>query len=337
MLGEGAAQQDEDGAVVDEAVEQDDRGLAAAVGRRWLGGTPRGAGRPGPGSGAARTMARTDYRSEMVREAEDRGAPGRWPWGRGADARRGSPARGPWPAQSSGVRRAEAGAVRHADKGQNLHGRPPVGTREDGSVPRVPSWEAADEVHGGVHVRAPRARVATGLPSSCVAVRRTTVPPRLAARWCDDLVAAPLATGPRCGPCAAWCGTVRGEHVPSCDFPLAVHRETAGCGMLEITFVHFPGPIGCGDPCPMAAQSVCGGSDGCDRSDPRGGGQAGARRPRSRGQGDRAGAARRGHGGHLHRPPPDPRADRGHGDPGGRRRDRALHPLRRPQHALRGA
>ena len=58
--------------------------------------------------------------------------------------------------------------------------------------------------------------------------------------------------------------------------------------------------------------------------------EAGARRPRPRGQGDRSRAARRGHGGHLHGPAPEPRADRGRRRAGGRRRDRPQHPLRGP-------
>ena len=33
----------------------------------------------------------------------------------------------------------------------------------------------------------------------------------------------------------------RANNVPPCDFPLPVHRETAACGMLAITFVHLPG------------------------------------------------------------------------------------------------
>src|SRR5690349_2640065 len=32
------------------------------------------------------------------------------------------------------------------------------------------------------------------------------------------------------------------EQRPGCGFPLPVHRETAACGMLWITFVHIPGP-----------------------------------------------------------------------------------------------
>ncbi|MGW3290716.1 LamG-like jellyroll fold domain-containing protein [Streptomyces sp. NPDC001002] len=50
---------------------------------------------------------------------------------------------------------------------------------------------------------------------------------RPAARWCGDLVAAPVARN------------MRYERVPPCDFPLGLPRETAACGMLEITFVHL--------------------------------------------------------------------------------------------------
>ncbi|GAB2778186.1 hypothetical protein GCM10027073_08450 [Streptomyces chlorus] len=49
-------------------------------------------------------------------------------------------------------------------------------------------------------------------------------------------------------------GTVRSERVPLCDFPLGPHRETAGCGMLAITFVHFPGRFGRG--CPYRGGAV---------------------------------------------------------------------------------
>ena len=60
------------------------------------------------------------------------------------------------------------------------------------------------------------------------------------------------------------------------------------------------------------------------------------RRPRPRREGRRAGAARRRHGGHLHRPAPDARDDRRGRRPGGRRRGRPLHALRRPHDALPG-
>src|SRR4030095_2271842 len=49
----------------------------------------------------------------------------------------------------------------------------------------------------------------------------------------------------------------------------------------------------------------------------------------------RARPARRGLRGHLHRTPPDARADRGHRDPGGRGRHRAQRALGRPQLSLR--
>ena len=68
----------------------------------------------------------------------------------------------------------------------------------------------------------------------------------LAARRCGDLVAAPLAPGPAVAHVPQGAGSVRGELVPSCDFPLGLHRETAGCGMVAITFVHFPGRRGAG-------------------------------------------------------------------------------------------
>ena len=60
-----------------------------------------------------------------------------------------------------------------------------------------------------------------------------------------------------------------------------------------------------------------------EAADPGADRQARPGRPRPRRQGGRAGAARRGHGGDLHRPAPEPRADRGRGRPGGRRRRRA--------------
>lgn len=100
---------------------------------------------------------------------------------------------------------------------------------------------------------------------------------RLTARWYDELVRLPWRRSV-CGRCAAGigrCAAGRGKRAwrtcPMCDFPLPAHRETAPCGMLWITFVHIPGPSGTGD--------ACGGSDGCDRSDPCRGGQAGPRRP----------------------------------------------------------
>lgn len=100
---------------------------------------------------------------------------------------------------------------------------------------------------------------------------------RLTARWYDELVRLPWHRSV-CGRCAAGigrCAAGRGKRArrtcPMCDFPLPAHRETAPCGMLWITFVHIPGPSGTGD--------ACGGIDGCDRSDPCRGGQAGPRRP----------------------------------------------------------
>lgn len=100
---------------------------------------------------------------------------------------------------------------------------------------------------------------------------------RLTARWYDELVRLPWRRSVcgRCaagiGRCAAGCGKRARRTCPMCDFPLPAHRETAPCGMLWITFVHIPGPSGTGD--------ACGGIDGCDRSDPCRGGQAGPRRP----------------------------------------------------------
>ena len=67
--------------------------------------------------------------------------------------------------------------------------------------------------------------------------------------------------------------------------------------------------------------------------DPRRRGQAGPRRARPRGEDHRPRAARRRHGGHLHRAAPDARADRGDRHPGGRRRRRALDPLGRAHDA----
>ena len=67
--------------------------------------------------------------------------------------------------------------------------------------------------------------------------------------------------------------------------------------------------------------------------DSRGRGEARPGRTRPRREDHRPRPARRGHGGHLHGPPPDPRADRGDGDPGGRRRRGSVHPLGRPHDA----
>ena len=67
--------------------------------------------------------------------------------------------------------------------------------------------------------------------------------------------------------------------------------------------------------------------------DPRRRRQARPRRPRPRREDHRARAARRGHGGDLHGPAPDARADRRDRDPGGRRRRRPLDPLRRAHDA----
>ncbi|GEC09406.1 hypothetical protein SSP24_70610 [Streptomyces spinoverrucosus] len=64
------------------------------------------------------------------------------------------------------------------------------------------------------------------------------------------LTAAALACGaemgrPRCGSRCAGSLELRAfECVPLCDFPLGPHRKTAGCGLLAITFVHFPGGYG---------------------------------------------------------------------------------------------
>ena len=67
--------------------------------------------------------------------------------------------------------------------------------------------------------------------------------------------------------------------------------------------------------------------------DPRRHRQAGPRRPRPRREGHRPRPPRRRHGGHLHGAPPDARADRRDGDPGGCRRGRHLHPLGRAHDA----
>src|SRR5208337_1511238 len=56
--------------------------------------------------------------------------------------------------------------------------------------------------------------------------------------------------------------------------------------------------------------------------------------PRPRRQNHRPRPARRRHGGHLHRPAPNPRDDRLRRRPGRCGRRRPLHPLRRPQHPL---
>src|SRR5215831_11891716 len=61
--------------------------------------------------------------------------------------------------------------------------------------------------------------------------------------------------------------------------------------------------------------------------------ETGSRRARPRREDHRAGVARRRHGGHLHRSPPDARADRRDGDPGRRGRRRDLDPLRRAHDA----
>ena len=67
--------------------------------------------------------------------------------------------------------------------------------------------------------------------------------------------------------------------------------------------------------------------------DPRRRRQARPRRARPRREDHRPRAARRRHGGHLHGPAPDARADRRDGHPGGRRRRRAVDPLGRPHDA----
>ena len=69
-------------------------------------------------------------------------------------------------------------------------------------------------------------------------------------------------------------------------------------------------------------------------TDQGGRGQARPGRARPGRQGGRPGAARRRHGGHLHRPAPDPGADRGDRDPGGRRRGRAVRAVRRAHDAV---
>ncbi|GGX38512.1 hypothetical protein GCM10010515_00910 [Streptomyces fructofermentans] len=77
-------------------------------------------------------------------------------------------------------------------------------------------------------------------------VRSTTGSARPAERRYGDLVAAPLRPSRMrllrwgAAPVSQVVGSVRGELVPPCDFPLGLHRETAGCGMVAITFVHFP-------------------------------------------------------------------------------------------------
>ena len=61
--------------------------------------------------------------------------------------------------------------------------------------------------------------------------------------------------------------------------------------------------------------------------------QAGARRPRPRGEGAGAGPPRRGLRGRLHGAPPDARDGRDRGAPGGRRRRRPVDPVGRPHDA----
>jgi hypothetical protein len=105
---------------------------------------------------------------------------------------------------------------------------------------------------------APRCRAVADVP------QHHAVP--LTTRWCGHLVAALLAPAPAvartpqvpAAPVPRY-GTVRGELVPVCDFPLGLHRETAGCGMLAITFVHFPGREGPGRLCRLVRSVIrCG-------------------------------------------------------------------------------
>ncbi len=74
-------------------------------------------------------------------------------------------------------------------------------------------------------------------------------------------------------------------------------------------------------------------SEEAGEEDPRRRGQARPRRARPWRQDHRSRPPRRRHGGHLHGPSPDARADRRDGDPGGRRRGRPLDPLRRAHDA----
>ena len=76
-----------------------------------------------------------------------------------------------------------------------------------------------------------------------------------------------------------------------------------------------------------------GSGPGAQAEDP--GGEARPGRPRPGRQDRGARAPGRGHGGRLHRPPPEPRGDRRDGDPGGRGRHRALGPVGRPQLPVR--
>jgi hypothetical protein len=96
---------------------------------------------------------------------------------------------------------------------------------------------------------APRCRAVADVP------HHHAVP--LTTRWYGHLIAALLAQAPVVARTPLICaapvpryGTVRGELVPLCDFPLGLHRETAGYGMLAITFVHFPGRLRLGAPVP---------------------------------------------------------------------------------------
>ena len=84
------------------------------------------------------------------------------------------------------------------------------------------------------------------------------------------------------------------------------------------------GGLGCRPRCPAEPSRP---------QDPRRRRQARPRRARPRREDHRPRAARRGHGGHLHRPAPDARADRRDGAPGGRRRRRAVDPLGRAHDA----
>jgi hypothetical protein len=131
VLGQAAAQQDEDRAVVDEAVQQHDRrlGLRRQLRRPLRGGqcgTVGAAPLLDDAGGIEEDMARQDRQLQCGRLQQAHG-----------EIRQ--PGRQEAPAE---------GQERKSCLG-DLHGRPPVGTRRDSLVPRVPSWNGAPSAVDG--------------------------------------------------------------------------------------------------------------------------------------------------------------------------------------------
>ena len=229
------------------------------------------------------------------------------------------------------------------DRGQ--HRRQPVDQREDGEVAR----RGRPVVRSRTTARAITIAAAPPSPAPAVArrARGSTARPRTAREASVNASSPPASTGRRrpqaslTGPARIWPGgqpgQARGER--ELDGRRRVAEVAGQSGQRREVHVDRQRPErrqGAEDQQRLHARGAAlrrgrvhaeegrlPGMPSSGRRDPRGGGQAWPRRARPRGEDHRPRAARRGHGGHLHRPAPDARADRRDRAARGRRRGRA--------------